>query len=305
MTQPFNGSLTPGNYAAASSIISLLGKTATSNIDNIVAFAAEWPVPGNLYTPALLASIPGCIGCVGGAILPGPPTPSVVQNPNIGSWLVRPVEPNVVVGGRTFAVNAFADAVSLPAVNYLVWTGVGNNQPTTDAGIASAALTDNPAASSLAAGTVTSCDPFSVPAANCGSVVFQFTDNLIVNGLGLDFTVFDVNVPNLVSITIGGVTLEVGAINAGSVACPPNAPGCLQGAWGLNAADFDLSAFGIAPGGVVSSLSLNWGVVSNNTRAGVSLVGALNSQTVPEPSALALLVMAFAGLGFARRRKVN
>jgi len=89
MTQPFNGSQTPGNYAAASSIISLLGKTGTSNADFIQSFAAEGPVPGILYTPVLEASFAGCFFCIGGADVPGPGVPSTVQNPTIGSWLVR------------------------------------------------------------------------------------------------------------------------------------------------------------------------------------------------------------------------
>lgn len=306
MTAPFNGTLSPGNYSGASSIIALLGKTGATNIDFIQAFSADAGVLGRLNTPALLASSSGCAGCVGGADVPGPAVPPAVQNPTIGSWLVRPASPRAIVGGRIFETNAFADSVLLPAVTYLVWTGVGNNQSTTNASIASAALTDNPAVSSLAAGTVTSCD-FSVLAANCGSVVFQFTDNLIVNGAGPDFTVFDVNVPNLVSITIGGTTLAVGATFAGTVACPPNVPGCSpQGTWVLNAADFDLSAFGIAPGGVVSSLSLNWGFLTGATgRVGVSLIGALNSRSVPEPNAFALLAIALAGLGFSRRRKLH
>jgi hypothetical protein len=209
-----------------------------------------------------------------------------------------------MVGGRIFETNAFADAVSLPPGPYLVWTGVGPNQSTSDAAIASAALTDNPTVSSLAGGTVTSCD-FSVAPDACGSVLFQFTDNVIVNGAGPDFTVFDVNVPNLVSITIAGTTLAVGAMFAGTVACPPNV--CPPGAstWGLNAADFDLSAFGIAPGGLVSNLTLNWGVLTPGiatARVGVSLIGALNSRSVPEPSALALVAIALPGLGFCRRR---
>jgi hypothetical protein len=211
-----------------------------------------------------------------------------------------------IVGGRAFEDNAFADAVTLPAVNYFLWTGVGNSQrPTSSTSDAAAALTDNPAVNALAAGTFAACDPFTVEPPDCGSVGFHFADNVIVNGAGPDFTVFDVNVPNIVSITIGGATVAILGTNAGSIACPPDRCPVGTTEWNLNASDFDLSSFGIPDGGIVNSLSLAWGVLTEGSRVGATLIGALNSRSVPEPATLVLVGVALAGLGFARRRKLH
>jgi hypothetical protein len=223
--------------------------------------------------------------------------------PAIGATVVQPASAaSVTVGGRVFSDDAFADAVTLtlPAADYLLWTGSGDAQFTNDRLLASAALTDNPAVASIAAASFAACDPRFT--GNCGSAAISFTDNLIFNGPGPDFTVFDLNVANEIRVTIDGDTVTKLAVLAGTVDRPPNLGG---GDWNLNAADFDLSDFGL---GIASAsiLSIDWthetvvGGVSH--RPGVSLVGALNSRSVPEPGSLGLLAAAVAGILLVRLR---
>jgi PEP-CTERM motif len=220
----------------------------------------------------------------------------------VGVTILQPAGAAVVVGGRTFADNAFADTVALPAVNYLLWTGSGNAQFTNDQSLASPALTDNPATAAIAPATFAACDPFFL--GNCGSATFSFTDNLILNGSGPDFTVFDLNVPNEIRVTIGSDTVTVLAVLAGTVSRPPNLGG---GSWNLNAADFDLSDFGLGVGESAGILSIDWTheTISEgvNHRPGVSLIAALNSLSVPEPGSLGLLMAAIAGTLLVRLRQ--
>ena len=73
----------------------------------------------------------------------------------------------------------------------------------------------------------------------------------------------------------------------------------------LHADGLDLSAFGIASGGTVSSLRLSF--FDDSTTASTSLVGALNSQTVggaiPEPATWAMLLTGFGLVGATMRRR--
>jgi len=92
LTGPFDGSLSSGNFAAASSFLSLLGATGTGFIQ---AFSADSPGAGLLNTPSVLAIDFGGGTGVGGADLLGPGVPTTVANSTIGSWLVMsgPVAP--------------------------------------------------------------------------------------------------------------------------------------------------------------------------------------------------------------------
>jgi hypothetical protein len=95
ITPPFDGTLSPANFMAASQFIDLLG--ATGGPDNsrfIQAFSATLAVPGGppfiRHTPTVLVG--DDLG-IGGATLPGPGVPSTVRNATIGNFLVRPAHP--------------------------------------------------------------------------------------------------------------------------------------------------------------------------------------------------------------------
>lgn len=87
MVGPFDGTQSPGSFAGANLIISLLGSTgAFGNSISIQAFSATTGTfAGSLATPVVITSF----GTVGGADVPGPSVPSVVAAQTIGNYLVR------------------------------------------------------------------------------------------------------------------------------------------------------------------------------------------------------------------------
>ena len=68
----------------------------------------------------------------------------------------------------------------------------------------------------------------------------------------------------------------------------------------LNAAAFDLSAFGVPSGGSISQLFLTFNRNPGGSVASTSLVGALDTSAVPEPSTWAMMLIG--GLGYAGYR---
>jgi hypothetical protein len=209
----------------------------------------------------------------------------------------------VTVGGRSFADNAFADAVAIPAVSFILWDGVTSvpESSSTDANKARAAMLDTPIGNpTLAASTFAGC-AIGQTEAQCGTIRVSFTDNRIVNGPGADFTVFDINNPSNVKATINGVTLVRATVVAGTT---PRPPGLGSAPWVLNAADFDLSDFGLAAGAQVDAVDFYWGLgETTQDRAGFALVGAVNS--VPEPASAWLFAAGLAAVaaGAARRAR--
>ena len=131
---------------------------------------------------------------------------------------------------------------------------------------------------------------------NCTTAYVElgFTDNVAVNGAGADLALFEVGTPDNfgVSLTIAGVTQTIVAADTGFS----------SGGFGINLASIDLSLFGIAPGGTVSSIVVRLGFPFANTSNSPTLaaVAALNSRAVPEPGLLLLLGTGVAAL--ARRR---
>jgi hypothetical protein len=209
----------------------------------------------------------------------------------------------VTVGGRTFADNAFADAVTLPRVNYLLWDGTTANvvNNSTDAGTARAAMLDTPLTNpALSTSTFAACAIGQNEQA-CGTVVVAFTDNLIVNGPGADFTIFDINNPSDFKVTLNGVTVTRSTVLAGTT---PRPSVLGTDPWNLNAADFDLSDFGLAAGATAAGFDLHWGLGETTaTRGGVALIGAVNS--VPEPGTWMLLLGGLAALTLMGRRRAG
>lgn len=94
ITEPFEGGQSPWNFEGANRLISLLGATGSyGDSVSIQAFAGEGPptvppAPPMLFTPVVITSNTPT-GPVGGAVLPGPPVPSLVAAQSIGNWLVR------------------------------------------------------------------------------------------------------------------------------------------------------------------------------------------------------------------------
>ena len=123
----------------------------------------------------------------------------------------------------------------------------------------------------------------------------SFLDNVVSNGIGNDFTIFDIANPGSAKVTINGITVIRDTVLAGTVIKPG------PGLWNLNASDFDLSDFGLASGATITSMDVHWGYGEGNNRVAIALVGAL--QPVPEPEAFMLMLAGFACvIGAVRRR---
>jgi hypothetical protein len=209
---------------------------------------------------------------------------------------------DVTVGGRTFADNAFADAASFPALNYLLWDGVTANveNNSTDAAKARAAMLDTPIGNpGLATSTFGAC-AVGQTEAQCGVLTLSFSSVWVVNGAGADFTVFDINNPSDVKATINGVTLVRSSVLAGTT---PRPPALGTAAWNLNATDFDLTDFGLAAGAKINSIDFHWGYGETTAiRNGFALVGAMNAAPIPEPASMLLLGMGVFGIAVRARK---
>ncbi len=121
-----------------------------------------------------------------------------------------------------------------------------------------------------------------------------FTDNVIVNGAGYDFIVFEVSgvgvsdsIGCTVSVSVGDASSEISKV-----------PTWVGADW--YAAYYDLSEFGIAPGSAVSTVTLWNFPIPGDPDYGI--VGAYHSASVPVPASLLLLGPALAGLAAVRKK---
>lgn len=183
-----------------------------------------------------------------------------------------PAQAATTIGGYNFDDNAFVDTLVGSFGNYTV---VG--------GTLSSVLTD------------TDAGTYAYSFDGGAFLDLAFTDNVAINGAGNDLVLFEMgNVLDGWNVTIGGVTLPFLPVDTGFD----------EAGFNLDAAAFDLTAFGIAPGGEVSSLRLSFAPAA--TVASTSLVGALNSApvggAVPEPATWAMMILGFGAIGGMLRR---
>jgi PEP-CTERM motif len=173
----------------------------------------------------------------------------------------------VTVGGFTFDDNAFVDVLLNSSGNYTTQTG----------GSVASVLTD------------TDVNTWAFSFDTGAFVDLGFTDNVAINGTGNDIVLFELGVADRWLVTINGISNQCQSVASGAV----------------NACAFDLSTFGIANGGSISSLRLSF--FNDGTTATTSLVGALNSGPVgggiPEPASWAMLMTGFGLVGAAMRRR--
>ncbi len=131
------------------------------------------------------------------------------------------------------------------------------------------------------------------------TIELLFTDNTVVNRVGTDLILFEQGGPESTLVTIGGIELLISS--------SPNLVGLedLSGAL-INISEIELDDFGIASGGLISSviLDLNFPIGADPLTFPSSdplVLAALNS--IPEPSTLALFATGLALLAFLGWRR--
>lgn len=174
------------------------------------------------------------------------------------------------IGGINFDDNAFADALYYSAGSF-----------TTSGGSLASVLTDkNPGtyAFSFSAGA---------------NVMLGFTDNGVYNGAGADLAIFELGIPDTLTVSFGTQSLSYLSTYTGYSA----------GGYNLNVALVDFSDFGIATGANLTYQSIGLSTVAaGGTVPSLSLVGALHTAApVPEPETYALMLLGIGAVGLGSR----
>lgn len=186
-----------------------------------------------------------------------------------GVSIAAPASATTSVGGISFADNAFADAVS--------YTG---SAITTVGGTLTQVLTDT--------------DPGTFARGGAdNTITFSFIDNVAVNGVGKDIALFELGGADDFTVILNGISKTYTSVYTGMMA----------GGYNLNVLAFDLGDFGVLAGQTISSLTLAFPANGAGTRATPSLVGAINSSTVPEPATWGMMILGFGAIGSAMRRR--
>lgn len=201
----------------------------------------------------------------------------------LAALFFAPVASAATFLGTTFDDDAFADVLLSDASGHTVWNATS----------AEAALTganENSTAFNVTIGSF---------------VTLGFTDNKLINGVGADLAVYElfVDAAEDIYVTIGGVQV----VESQTVTGFTNTDG-----FDVYVSLFDLSDFGVALGGSVTSVKLQ-GDCTTAACSGPGLasspfvaIGALNSMPVapvPLPASLPLILIGLAAIGYTKRNK--
>lgn len=191
----------------------------------------------------------------------------------LGFAFSSPAYAVTTIGGLDFEDDAFAD-VLLDSGGFLLSSGADTEASLTDA---------DPRTLTIGFGS----DAF---------VELGFTDNVVMNQDGADLAIFELGRPSPIDVTIAGLSQVVDTVDSGfDVAFP-------FGSFGLNVALIDLSDFGVATNATITEVTIGFDVAGSFPPL-VSLVGSLNSASVPLPPSLAFLLSGLIGLALLQYRR--
>ena len=212
-----------------------------------------------------------------------------------------------IIAACLFAASAHASPISVGGFTFTA----GEEAFADDAVLVSGVITgaDAPTIKTVLVGSYIN-DSFNTGDSGEGIVEVLFTDNAIVNGIGSDLVIFELSGDQPTGTPdpreIFGVSIFDGVSFSSFVTVTPVATGFPDPAdptLDVFAIQIDLSSFGIAPGGTTDRVRLHiFNANLGSKSADLTALGALNSLTVPEPSARAALAVGLCALAVRRWR---